>query len=106
MDRRRSVQSGHQPHAPGDEEHAGPQPDRKGGGQGKGPRWKKIDQQADSGDWPAIARAAAEPRGLALPAGPGAAPAPEAVLAAAPRVRNALPQGASWDGNESQYGTN
>lgn len=79
---------------------------RRRAAQEKSPRWKKIAQQVDALDWAAIAKAAAEPRGLALPAGPGAAPAPEAVLAAAPRVRNALPQGASWDGNESQYGTN
>jgi len=28
---------------------------------------------------------------------------PAAIVSAAPLVRNALPRGASWDGNEDQY---
>jgi L,D-transpeptidase ErfK/SrfK len=65
--------------------------------------WKKVAAQVDSIDWEAIRQAAAKPRGIALPVGPGPAPDLEALLAQAPRVRNALPQGASWDGVEDQY---
>lgn len=79
---------------------------RRRAAQDKALRWKRIAAQADAIDWPAVAAASGRPQGLALPVGPGGALAPEAVLAAAPRVRNALPQGASWDGNEDQYGTN
>ena len=65
--------------------------------------WKRIAAQTDSIDWEAIGQAAAKPRGIALPVGPGPVPNLEALLAQAPRVRNALPQGASWDGVEDQY---
>ena len=69
----------------------------------RGTLWKKVAAQVDSIDWEAIRQAAAKPRGIALPVGPGPAPDLEALLAQAPRVRNALPQGASWDGVEDQY---
>jgi len=65
--------------------------------------WKRVAAQVDSIDWEAIRQAAAKPRGIALPVGPGPVPNLEALLAQAPRVRNALPQGASWDGVEDQY---
>lgn len=65
--------------------------------------WKKVAAQTDSIDWEAIRQAAAKPRGIALPVGPGPVPDLEALLAQAPRVRNALPQGASWNGVEDQY---
>lgn len=65
--------------------------------------WKRIAAQVDAIDWQAIRMAAAKPRGIALVVGPGAADTLDAALARAPRVRNALPQGASWDGNEDQY---
>lgn len=65
--------------------------------------WKKVAAQTQSIDWEAIRRAAAEPRGIALPVGPGPATELETLLAQAPRVRNALPQGANWDGIEDQY---
>ncbi|MGB5132060.1 MAG: L,D-transpeptidase family protein [Steroidobacteraceae bacterium] len=65
--------------------------------------WKRVAAQADAIDWDAIRQAAAKPRGIALPIGPGAVPDLDALLARAPRVRNALPQGASWDGVEDQY---
>ncbi|MSQ91327.1 MAG: LysM peptidoglycan-binding domain-containing protein [Gammaproteobacteria bacterium] len=65
--------------------------------------WKRVAAQVDSIDWESISQAAANPRGIALPVGPGAVPDLEALLAQAPRVRNALPQGASWDGVEDQY---
>ncbi len=65
--------------------------------------WKKVAAQTDSIDWEAIGQAAAKPRGIAIPVGPGPALDLEALLAQAPRVRNALPKGASWDGIEDQY---
>ncbi|MBF8292027.1 MAG: hypothetical protein HW392_854 [Steroidobacteraceae bacterium] len=65
--------------------------------------WKRVAAKSGSIDWEAIRQAAAKPRGIALPVGPGPAPDLEALLAQAPRVRNALPKGASWDGVEDQY---
>ncbi len=67
--------------------------------------WKRVAAQADAIDWEAIRQAAAKPRGIAQPVGPGPGPVPslETLVAQAPRVRNALPQGASWDGVEDQY---
>ncbi|HEU5468445.1 MAG TPA: hypothetical protein VFU77_04000, partial [Steroidobacteraceae bacterium] len=44
-----------------------------------------------------------EPRGIALPVGPGAARDLAATIAEAPRVRNAIPAGATWNGVEDQY---
>lgn len=65
--------------------------------------WKKIAAQTGSIDWEAVQQAAARPVGIALPVGPGPVPGLESLVAKAPRVRNALPQGASWDGVEDQY---
>ena len=65
--------------------------------------WKRVAAQADAIDWEKIRQAAARPRGIAQPVGPGPVLELEALLANAPRVRNALPQGASWDGVEDQY---
>jgi len=69
----------------------------------RGSLWKKVAVQAQTIDWEAIAQAAAKPRGIALAVGPGASQGLETALVQAPRVRNALPQGASWDGIEDQY---
>ena len=66
-------------------------------------RWKKIAAHADSIDWDAIRLAAAKPRGIALPLGPGKREGLEALVAQAPRVRNAIPKGATWNGVEDQY---
>jgi len=66
-------------------------------------RWKKIAAHADSIDWEAIRLAAAKPRGIALPVGPGKPEGLEARVAQAPRVRNAIPKGATWDGVDDQY---
>jgi L,D-transpeptidase ErfK/SrfK len=65
--------------------------------------WKRVAAQADAIDWEAIRQAAAQPRGIAQPVGPGPVPDLATLLAQAPRVRNALPKGASWDGVEDQY---
>ncbi|MGQ0429120.1 MAG: L,D-transpeptidase family protein [Gammaproteobacteria bacterium] len=67
------------------------------------PLWKKVAAQQDAVDWEAVRAAAEKPRGIAFAAGPGGAIGPEAMIAAAPRVRNAIPPGATWDGVEDQY---
>ncbi len=68
----------------------------------KAPGLKRIAAQPETVDWEAVRVAAATPRGIALPVAT-AGPRPEAYLAAAPLVRNALPEGATWDGSEDQY---
>jgi L,D-transpeptidase ErfK/SrfK len=65
--------------------------------------WKRVAEHDDAIDWEAVRAAAAEPRGMAFPVGPGPASDLAAILAAAPRVRNELPVGATWDGVEDQY---
>ena len=65
--------------------------------------WKRVAEHAGTIDWEGIGEAAAKPRGIAMPAGPGAKADLEATVAAAPRVRNAIPQGATWNGVEDQY---
>ena len=65
--------------------------------------WKRVATEIKLIDWEAIRAAAAEPRGVALPAGPGSTADLPAAVAAAPRVRNAIPKGATWDGIEDQY---
>jgi L,D-transpeptidase ErfK/SrfK len=67
------------------------------------PHWKKVAQHADAIDWELIRHAAAEPRGIAIEVGPGAAQDLAALVANAPRVRNAIPQGSNWNGVEDQY---
>ena len=71
----------------------------------KQPLWKKAAEHADAIDWEAVSRAAAEPRGIAYAIGPGPGANRElaAIVAAAPRVRNAIPVGATWNGVEDQY---
>jgi L,D-transpeptidase ErfK/SrfK len=71
----------------------------------KQPLWKKVAEHADAIDWEAVSRAAAEPRGIAYAIGPGPGEnrGLEAIVAAAPRVRNAIPVGATWNGVEDQY---
>jgi L,D-transpeptidase ErfK/SrfK len=69
----------------------------------KTPLWKQVAEHREAIDWDAIAAAAAEPRGIAFAVGPVAGPDIAATLAAAPRVRNAIPVGATWDGVEDQY---
>jgi L,D-transpeptidase ErfK/SrfK len=65
--------------------------------------WKKVAADVEEIDWDAIAAAAAEPRGIVLDVGPGPGPDLAATVAAAPRVRNAIPTGATWNGVEDQY---
>jgi L,D-transpeptidase ErfK/SrfK len=65
--------------------------------------WKKVAAARDAIDWELIRAAAEKPRGVAFTAGPGEARDPEAMIAQAPRVLNAIPAGATWDGVEDQY---
>ncbi len=67
------------------------------------PLWKRVAEHAAAIDWEAIRRAAAKPQGIALPVGPGTAADLATTVAGAPRVRNAIPQGATWNGVEDQY---
>jgi L,D-transpeptidase ErfK/SrfK len=65
--------------------------------------WKRVAARADAIDWEGIREAAAKPRGVAMPAGPGRKADLAATVATAPRVRNAIPTGATWNGVEDQY---
>ena len=69
----------------------------------KSPLWKRVAEHAETIDWEAVSAAAAEPRGIAFPVGPGPGRDLAATVAAAPKVRNAIPVGATWNGVEDQY---
>jgi L,D-transpeptidase ErfK/SrfK len=69
----------------------------------KTPLWKKIAEHDESIDWEQVRAAAADPRGIAFPVGPGTGRDLAATIAAAPKVRNAIPTGATWNGVEDQY---
>ena len=69
----------------------------------KSPLWKKVAEHDEAIDWEAVAAAADEPSGIALVVGPGPGRDRAATIAAAPKVRNALPTGATWNGVEDQY---
>lgn len=69
----------------------------------KSARWKEIQASGAEVDWALLQQAADQSRGIALPVSQGRGLTVAAVIAAAPRVRNALPAGATWDGNEDQY---
>jgi len=67
------------------------------------PLWKKVAEQDKAIDWAAVQAAAADPRGITFSVGPGAERDIAAMIALAPRVRNAIPVGATWNGVEDQY---
>jgi len=69
----------------------------------KSPRWKKLAEHDQEIDWEAVNAEAAKPRGIAFSVGPGPGRDLAAMIAAAPRVRNAIPSGATWNGVEDQY---
>jgi L,D-transpeptidase ErfK/SrfK len=69
----------------------------------KSPLWKKVAEHDEAIDWEAVRAAAAEPRGIPLAVGPGPGQEIASTIAVAPRVRNALPVGATWNGVEDQY---
>jgi len=85
-----------------DWEH-GPAGLRKKGAKSKSALWKRI-VAADAGiNWERAREVSLDPTGIPMPVSQGREATLAAVLAAAPVVRNALPAGASWDGNENQY---
>ncbi len=69
----------------------------------KAPLWKKIAEHDESIDWEQVRAAAADPSGIAIAIGPGPAGDLNAAIAQAPKVRNAIPTGATWNGVEDQY---
>ena len=69
----------------------------------KAPLWKKIAEHDESIDWEQIRAAAADPRGVAFVVGPGPGSDLAAMIAQAPKVINAIPTGATWNGVEDQY---
>ncbi|HET8691483.1 MAG TPA: L,D-transpeptidase family protein [Steroidobacteraceae bacterium] len=65
--------------------------------------WKRIAEHEKEIDWAAVQAAASRPRGIAFAVGPGEGGELAAPIAGAPRVRYALPAGATWNGVEDQY---
>ncbi len=58
---------------------------------------RELQAQRERVDWSLVAGLASNPRGVPVPITDSAATM-EQVLAAAPRVRNVLPEGSTWDG--------
>jgi L,D-transpeptidase ErfK/SrfK len=81
----------------------GPASLRKKGAKSKSMLWKRIVAADASIDWEHARELAEKPSGIPLAVSRGHEGALQAVVAAAPEVRNALPSGATWDGNENQY---
>jgi L,D-transpeptidase ErfK/SrfK len=65
--------------------------------------WKRVAENASAIDWEAIHAAVEKPRGIAFAVGPGVTAGLDVAVAQAPRVRNAIPPGATWNGVEDQY---
>lgn len=76
---------------------------RRQGLRSKSALWQRIAAADAAIDWERAQAVSQEPRGLVVPVMRESAGELPALLAAAPRVRNALPAGATWDGNEDQY---
>jgi hypothetical protein len=85
-----------------DWEH-GPAGLRKKGARSKSALWKRVVAADESINWDRARDVSLEPTGVPLPVSRGREATLAAVVGAAPVVRNALPSGASWDGNENQY---
>ena len=81
----------------------GPRSLRKKAAITKSPLWKRIAAQDAQIDWDRAWQASQKPRGVPVPVTRAHAADVDSVLAIAPHVRNALPRGATWDGNEDQY---
>lgn len=82
----------------------GPKALRKKGLRSKSPTWRRIAAADGQINWELAHEIAKQPRGIPVAVTIGREERSEALIAAAPRVRNALPVGATWDGNEDQYG--
>ncbi len=85
-----------------DWEH-GPAGLRKKGAKSKSALWKRIVAADPTINWERAREVSLEPTGIPMPVSQGSEATLATVLASAPVVRNALPAGASWDGNENQY---
>ena len=81
----------------------GPVALRKKGERSRSPLWKRIVAEDASVNWERAREVARKPDGVPMPVTRGREQPQAATLAAATVVRNALPQGATWDGNEDQY---
>jgi L,D-transpeptidase ErfK/SrfK len=81
----------------------GPVSLRKKGAKSKSLLWKRVVAADSSINWDLAREIAAKPSGIPLAVSKGHEGGLQAVVAAAPEVRNALPSGATWDGNENQY---
>jgi len=81
----------------------GPASLRKKGERSKSPLWKRIAAADATIDWKLAREVAKVPSGIPVPVTSGHEATLAAIIGAAPVVRNALPRGASWDGNEDQY---
>lgn len=65
---------------------------------------QKLRAKGEQMDWDAVQRLGRDPHGVPVPVA-GASTTLDAVIAAAPRVRNALPAGATWSGDGELGGT-
>ena len=81
----------------------GPASLRKKGAKSKSLLWKRVAMADSSINWDRAREIAANPSGIPLAVSKGQEGELQAVVAAAPEVRNALPSGATWDGSEDQY---
>jgi L,D-transpeptidase ErfK/SrfK len=81
----------------------GPKALRKKGLRSKSTTWKRIAAEDAQVNWELAHEVAQKPLGIPVAVMKGREDRTDALLAAAPRVRNALPTGATWDGNEDQY---
>lgn len=65
---------------------------------GKTPLWQKVRAHDAEIDWDAARAQSEKPRGIPVPVMKSHPVALDAIVAAAPRVQNVLPTGATWDG--------
>ena len=61
---------------------------------------RRLRERREQVDWEAVRRLAHDPHGVPVPIA-GIAATLDTVLAAAPRVRNALPRGSNWSGSDA-----
>ena len=61
---------------------------------------RRLRERREQVDWEAVQRLAHDPHGVPVPIA-GIAATLDTVLAAAPRVRNALPRGSNWSGSDA-----
>lgn len=81
----------------------GPRSLREKAAKSQSPLWKRIAERDASIDWDRAWLVSQKPLGVAVPVTRGHVSDAAGVLATANAVRNALPRGATWDGNDDQY---